>query len=270
MKKKTIIELSFLLLLAIIAYIPTFSWMIERWSAKDTYYSHGFLVPFISLFIIWLNKKELVALKIKPSSLGWAFFLPSLFIHALSLFFRVSFLSGLSLITTLAGIVLLSLGKDYLKRLLFPILFLTFMVPLPMVVIANLSFRLKIFAAQVSTIIINQLGIAAVREGSVIRTANSYIMVEDPCSGIRSLVALIALGALMAYFSNLSKTKKIILFISSIPIAIATNIIRIVALSMASEMYGDKFATGLFHDTMGILVFIFAFLALALLGRLLE
>jgi exosortase len=95
-------------------------------------------------------------------------------------------------------------------------------------------------------------------------------MVEDPCSGIRSLVALIALGALMAYFSNISKPKKVILFLFSIPIAISTNIIRIVSLSLVSEIYGEKIATGRFHDTMGIVVFVLAFAGLALVGKVLE
>jgi exosortase/archaeosortase family protein len=95
-------------------------------------------------------------------------------------------------------------------------------------------------------------------------------MVEDPCSGIRSLIALIALGALMAYFSNLSKIKKAVLFAVSIPIAVSTNIIRIVSLSLVSEIYGQKFSTGLFHDTMGILVFVFAFVGLVLVAKILE
>ena len=84
------------------------------------------------------------------------------------------------------------------------------------------------------------------------------------------MIALISLGALMAYFSNTTKIKKAILFLSSIPIAVGSNIIRIVALALASEMYGTKLATGTFHDVMGILVFVFAFLGLSLVGKTLE
>lgn len=270
MKKTESIKLLSLAILTIVAYIPTFQWMIGRWSAKDTYYSHGFLIPFISIFIVWLKRNELLKLKISPSHLGWIFFLGGILAHLVSTRFQVSFVSGFSLIVVILGLLLLSLGKDYLRQLMFPVVFLVFMIPLPMLLIANFSFRLKIFAAQVSTFVINRLGISAIREWSVIKTAHSQIMVEDPCSGIRSLIALIALGALMAYFSNLSKVKKTILFISSIPIAIATNIIRIVALSLVSEIYGDKFATGLFHNVMGILVFVFAFIGLVLVAKLLE
>lgn len=270
MKKQKFLKFIILLILTIVAYIPTFKWMVGRWTVVDTYYSHGFLVPFISIFIVWLKRKKLSKLKINPSNSGWLFFIFGILIHLLSTLWQVNFSSGFSLIFVLIGLVLLFLGKDYLRQLMFPILFLLFMIPLPMVAIANLSFRLKIFAAQVSTFIINKMGVPAIREGSAIKTAHSYLMVEDPCSGIRSLVALIALGALMAYFSDISRAKKIVLFLSSIPIAIATNVIRIVTLSLASEMYGAKLATGWFHNTMGILVSVFAFIALALVGKLLE
>jgi exosortase len=270
MKKNVIIKLPVLGILLAIAYLPTLRWMIERWSTKDTYYSHGFLVPFVSAFIIWTLRDKLKTIVIKPANIGWAFLIPAIIIHLICVPFEISFASGFALIPILVGVVLIFLGKDYLKQLMFPILFLGFMIPLPEVLIVNLSFRLKIFAAQISTLILNSIGVHAIREGSVIKTAHAVLMVEDPCSGIRSLIALIALGALMAYFSDLSKTKKTILFMVSIPIAVSTNIVRIVALSLASEMYGEKLATGLFHDTMGILVFVLAFCGLALIGKLLE
>jgi len=271
MKKQDLIKLSALFILAMISYIPTFAWMVDRWSVKDTYYSHGFLVPFIIAFIVWLKRGELAKLKIQPANnMGWAFFITGISIHALSALWRVYFSSGFSLILVIIGLVLLFLGKTFLRKLLFPIFFLLFMIPLPLVAIANISFKLKIFASQISTAILNGLGVAAIRDGSVIKTMHSYLVVEDPCSGIRSLIALIALGALMAYFSNISRTRKAVLFVSAIPIAIAGNVIRIVGLSLVSEMYGAKWATGLFHDTMGILVFVFAFFSLLIIGKLLE
>ncbi len=227
-------------------------------------------MPLISLFLVWTKRGQLGKIKIKPAGTGWLFFIAGVLIHIISALWQVYFSSGYALILIIAGLVLLFLGKEFLRQITFPILFLVFMLPLPLVAIANLSFRLKIFAAQVSTAIIRMSGVPTIREGSVIKTAHSYLIVEDPCSGIRSLIALIALGALMAYFSNISRVKKAILFLSSIPIAVGTNVIRIVSLSLVSEMYGAKFATGIFHDTMGILVFVFAFLGLMFVGQLLE
>jgi exosortase len=270
MKKQDLTRLGIVTAVVLLTYIPTFQWMLSRWNARDTYYSHGILVPFISAFIIWHKRKVLRALSVSPSTTGWFYFIPAILVHAVSTVLQVGFASGFALIPILVGLVLLFLGKDFLKQLLFPILFLLFMVPAPEVAIVNTSFRLKLFAAQVSTAIIKGLGVPAIREGSLIRTQHASLMVEDPCSGIRSLIALIALGALMAYFGNLSKVKKNILFASSIPIAVSTNIVRITALSMISEIYGEKYATGIYHDTMGILVFVFAFFGLTLVAKVME
>jgi exosortase len=264
--------LRFLILagLVAVAYIPTFDWMIGRWSATDTYYSHGFLVPFVSIGIVWLMRKELFALPVKPSPWGWPILIIGILIFLLSALWRVYFSSGFSLILVITGLVLIFLGARHLKTLWFPITFLLFMVPLPMVVVANVSFRLKIFASQVSTVAVNMLGVPAIREGSVIKTLHSYVLVEDPCSGIRSLIALIALGALMAYFSKMSARRKFVLFLMSIPLAVVTNIIRIVTVTLASEVYGSKFATGAFHDAMGIMVFVLAFVGMLVIANLLE
>jgi exosortase len=270
MKKANLMQPLILTALVALAYIPTFAWMIDRWSAADSYYSHGFLVPFVSLFIVWLKRKDLMALKVKPLQWGWLVFGFGVLIYLLSAVLRIYFSSGFSLLFVITGLVLIFFGKKHLQALWFPISFLLFMLPLPMVAIANISFRLKIFASQVSTAFINMLGVPAVREGSVIKTLHSYVVVEDPCSGIRSLIALIALGALMAYFSRLSRPKKIILFLASIPLAVITNIIRIIAVTLASEMYGAKFATGVFHDTMGIMVFVLAFLGMLFVANILE
>lgn len=270
MKKQEYVKLIILFIFTIFTYIPTFIWMAGRWTVADTYYSHGFLIPLISGFIIWQKREELRQIKIKTFQLGWLFFLTGIFIHIISASLRVYFTSGFSLILVLIGLVILLLGRDYLNKLLFPILFLIFMLPLPLVLISNLSFRLKILASQIGVFLVNNMGMYAVRDGSMIKTLHSQLMVEDPCSGIRSLIAFIALGVLMAYYSRISITKKVALSLSSIPIAIFSNVIRIVALTLASEMYGAQVATGIFHNVMGILVFVFGFLALLFIQKLLE
>lgn len=270
MKRQDWVRFSILAGLTLIAYIPTFIWMVDRWSVADTYYSHGFLVPLISLFIVWTKRDKLFELKLSPSGWGWLFFGVGMSVHVLSALWRVYFTSGFSLLAVIVGLVLLFLGKRHLRILAFPIGFLVFMLPLPLVAITNLSFRLKIIAANISTFVVNQIGIPAIREGSIIKTKHSVLVVEDPCSGIRSLIALVALGVLMAYFSKISKPKKILLLLSSVPIAVGTNVIRITALTLVSEIYGSKYASGVFHDTMGILVFVFAFLGLSAVAKILE
>lgn len=270
MKKQDIVKFAVLSVLVAVSYIPTFIWMYNRWSENDTYYSHGFLIPFVCGFIVWLKRESLSKLAVKPSGWGWLLFGTGIVIHAISALWRIYFTSGFSLLLVIPGLILLFLGKKQLKELMFPVSFMVFMIPLPLVAIANISFKLKIFAAKVATVLVRQIGVPAMRDGSIIKTMHSQLVVEDPCSGIRSLIALIALGALMAYFSKISKVKKAILFASSVPIAVFTNVIRIAALTLVSEIYGSKYASGVFHDTMGILVFVFAFIGLSLVSKMLE
>ncbi|MCX5707735.1 MAG: exosortase/archaeosortase family protein [Candidatus Omnitrophica bacterium] len=270
MKKTYLIKLAIIAALVLIVYIPVFIWMFDRWNVAGTYYSHGILIPFISLFIVWQKRKELAKTNIKPTRKGWLLFIPGILVYILSALWSVYFSSGFSLLLVIPGLSLLFLGKQFLRKLLFPIFFLIFMIPLPEVAIANMSFRLKILASQIAVFLVRLTGLSVIREGSVIKTAHSYLVVEDPCSGIRSLIALIALGTLMAYFSRLSRTKKVILFLSSVPIAIFSNVIRIAVLTLVSEMYGAKIATGSFHDAMGFVVFVIAFFSLVLVGKVLE
>ena len=270
MKKTGTIWLLAIAALVALAYIPAFDWMIDRWRATDTYYGHGFLVPFISAYIVWLKRNKLKELAVRPTAWGWPVLGIGVVVLMLSAVWRVYFSSAFSFLIVITGLILLFAGKEHLKILTFPLTFLLFMIPLPLVVISGISFKLKILAAQISTVIINTLGVPALREGSVIKTLHAYVVVEDPCSGIRSLIALIAVGALMAYFSRLSRVRQTILFLSSIPIAVATNIIRITAVSLASEMYGMEFATGKFHDFMGMMVFVLAFLGLMLVANMME
>lgn len=270
MKKEYLIKLGLILLLTLAAYIPTFIWMFSRWTEAETYYSHSFLILPISIFLIWIKRSSLSGLAIQPSASGWIFLGFGLLIHLISALWQVYFTSGFSILLVLAGIILLFLGRNFLKHLWFAILFLSFAIPLPLVLISHLSFKLKILASQAAVAAVSLLGIPAARAGSIIKTRHSYLIVEDPCSGVQSLIALIALGALMAYLSRLSRAKKLILFLSSIPAAILSNAVRITTLTLANEIWGAKMVGRAFHDIMGIAVFLCAFIALQILSKALE
>lgn len=270
LKISSIIKVALVAILVAFIFWPTFQWMRDRYTEADTYYSHGFLVPLVSLFLIYRRKKELQS--IPPSTNAGGIFLIAfgLFIHLGALLWGINFVCGFSLIIVLFGLFLALWGTEVTKKNTFPLLFLVFMVPLPKVLIITISFKLKIIAAQFATRIINAFGIPALRTGSVVQLPNTALTVGDPCSGLRSLISLLALGALYAYLINLTRTKKIILFLSAIPIAIAANVIRIVILLLVAYVYGAEVATGKFHDFSGIIVFGVALLGLMLVGRILS
>lgn len=254
----------------LLTYVPTLCWMWERWFARDSYYSHGILVPFVSGFLIWQKREELQKTEFVKSNWAVPLIVAGIIIHILSSVLRVYFTSGLSMMIVLFGLVLYIYGKETFNKIIFPLAFLLFMIPMPMVVITNISFRMKVFAAQIAAYMLNNMRLPAIREGSIIKMRHAYVIVDDVCSGLRSLISLTALGAIFAYWMKSGPTKKIILFLSTIPIAIITNVIRIIFLSFISEVWGPEYATGFIHDFSGFMVFAIAFVLLFAVGKLLE
>jgi len=254
----------------LLIYVPSFLWMWDRWFARDSYYSHGILIPFVTAFLIWQKRDVLKKIKPETSPWGLRLFFLGIAIHLLSALFRVYFSSGFSLIIVLFGLTLHFYGSKAFKEVFFPISFLAFMIPLPMLVITNLSFRLKIFATQIAVGALNNMGLFCVQHGSTIAMRHAYVVVEDACSGLRSLITLMALGSLFAYWMKSSFLKKAILFVSTIPVAVITNVGRIIFLSFVSEIWGTQRAMGPIHEASGIIIFLGAFCLLYVVQKVIE
>ncbi len=257
--------------LFLLAYFPILLWMFSRWFARDSYYSHGILVPFVAAFLIWQNRDELTKIQRVPDYRGLILIFIGLFVLVVSSTLRIYFSAAFSMPIVLVGLVMLFGGNSLLKALSFPLAFTLFMIPLPEVVITNISFNMKIFAAQIATHVLNNnLRMPAVREGSLIKMRSAYVMVDDVCSGLRSLISLTALGSVFAYWLKGAWWKRLLLFASTIPIAIITNVVRIIFLSAVSEIWGPQYASGFLHDLSGFLVFGLAFLLLFAVSKLIE
>lgn len=254
----------------LIIYSPTIWWMVGRWSATDSYYSHGFLVPIVSLYVLWLKRASLKSIPARPLAWGLWLLVAGLLIHVLSAFFRVYFTSAFSSLLVISGLILYCCGWQTFRESFFAILFLIFMFPLPLVAIVGISFKMKLFAAHWANKIINAVGIPAVLDGSIIRMRHTHVIVEDVCSGLRSLISLLALGTIITYLSKLPRFKKVIVFFAAGIMAIVANIVRIVFMALTSEIYGAKFTEGFLHTLSGLLVFIVAFLGLMVVVKELE
>ncbi len=254
----------------ILAYIPTIMWMWERWFARDSYYSHGILVPFVTGYLIWTMKEELKNIPLKESVWGIRLIIFGVILYFLSSIFRIYFSSGFSMLFVFYGLILYFLGWEIVKKTFFPLFFLVFMIPLPEVTITNMSFQLKMFAAKIAAITLNNMGIPSIQEGSIIMMKKAHVVVDDVCSGLRSLITLTALGSIFAYWMKGSMIRRVILFLSTIPIAVITNVCRVVLLASISEIWGAQYAEGFVHDATGILIFVIAFILLYATGKLLE
>jgi len=268
--KQEYVKSAIITALLLLIYSPTIWWMIDRWNAKDSYYSHGFLVPVVSLYVLWLKRDKLFSIKSKPLALGLWLLAAGLIIHMLSAFFRVYFTSAFSSLLVIVGLVLYFSGVQMLRETLFAILFLIFMIPLPLIAIVGITFKLKLFAAYWANKIVNALGVRAVLDGSVIKMQHTQVIVEDVCSGLRSLISLLALGTIIAYLSKLSRLKKVIVFFAAGVMAIIANIVRIVFMALTSEIYGAKFTEGFLHTLSGLIVFVVAFAGLMIVVKELE
>lgn len=254
----------------ILTYFPTLLWMWDRWFVRDSYYSHGILIPLVVGYLIWYKRRDIVSTPIEPSPWGVWLIVLGLCIHILSSFFRVYFSSSFSMMIVLAGIILHFYGKTVFRKVAFPVCFLIFMMPLPLVVVVNISFKLKLFAAHLAALILNAMGLHAVQEGSIIKMSRAYVIVDDVCSGLRSLISLMALGSIFAYWMKGSTFKRILVFLSTIPIAVVTNVFRVIVLSSVSEIWGPRYAIGFLHNATGLLVFGLAFILLYGVVKLIE
>ncbi len=249
------------------AYLPILCWMSDRWFAPNSYYSHGILVPMVSLFLVWKKQASLKQLRFQSSSWGMTLITAGLLLYWLSALMHVYFTAGFSMLIVMAGLILHFYGKRTMREVLFPVLFLVFMIPLPLIMIAFICFKLKIIAAHLAAWILNLIGLPAIQESSILKLRHSYVLVEDSCGGLRSLVSLTALGCIFAYRLKLRLSRKIILFISAIPIATFTNACRIVFLAAVGEIWGTEYTRGFLHELSGYLVFAFAFLMLYIVKR---
>ncbi len=256
----------------ILAYFPTMIWMWDRWFVRDSYYSHGPLIPAVTIFLIWNMKDELAKLVRKESPWGMRLIIAGIIIHLLASHpnVRIYFVSGFSILLVISGLILYFFGSEIFKKIIFPVSFLFFMIPLPLVVINKISLELKMFAAEMATGVLNNMRIPAIRDGSIIKMRHAHVTVDDVCSGLRSLISLTALGSIFGYWLKGAMWKRVLLFVSTIPIAIITNMCRVVFLSAVSEIWGTEYADGFVHDAAGFMVFALAFIMLYAVGKILE
>jgi len=241
----------------------------DRLVEGESYYTHGPLVPLVSGLIALLLIRH-TKIEIRPCPRwGWPAVIVSLGLHLLGSLARVHFVSELAFIALVASLVLLLWGAAALRRLWFAIAFLLFMVPLPEVTIASLNFRLKMIAADWGVCIASLLGIAVERDGpAVVLAGGKMLVVANVCNGLRTLISLLAFGALYTYICRLRGLWRAVLFLLAVPMAVVCNAIRIASLIVVAEVWDEKAATGWWHDTSGVLIFVLAFWLMFLMERL--
>lgn len=241
----------------------------HTWTTNDNY-SHGPLVPLTSLALVWLRRDKLRGMGVRPAARGLWLLAGGCLMMLLGMRADVFALQCWSLIVVLFGLSLAFLGVPLTRKLAFPIGYLGFMLTFPPVVMNSLNFALKELAVNASVAGAHALGAAFQRDGMRLFFATGELRVEAPCSGLRSLLALLATGTLFAYFQRGGAWCRAAVMLAAVPIALAGNIARLLLLLVAADRRGVEWATGRFHDVTGYVMYAVALALLVGLRRLLT
>ena len=248
-----------------------FRWMISRWGDKQSFgadYSHGYLIPFVSLAVIWYKREEFFTARKQVCKWGLAVVVLALMMHWMGAKMQQTRISLVSLILLLWGIPFYFFGWQIAKLLIFPCSYLIFCVPLNF--LDTLSGPLQQIATSMAHSMLGGMGIDCQRVGTQLISPYFQLNVEAPCSGLRSLLAMTALTAVYAYFTQQGIVKKWLLFLFSIPIAVAGNIGRIISIALVSITAGQQFGTGLHHDWSGYVLFTVSISLMVGFGKMLN
>jgi len=252
-----------------------FVWMSARWKDRISYggadYSHGPFIPLVSLALLWFRRRDILAAPRSTAWLGLLLIFGALLLHWMGAKMQQTRLSLFALIGLLWAIPYHLFGWKFARHLLFPVAFLIFCVPLTF--LDTISFPLRIFATQTAVGFSNGIGVQVVRNGTAIFSAVPGLYkfdVADPCSGLRSLLAMTALTAVYANVMMRGQWRKWVLFSASVPLAVAGNIARIIALILVAEVAGEDIASSIVHDYSGYVVFAVAIVLMIGIGSLLN
>lgn len=263
------VPLLLLLPFFVLMYYTIVPYMVQQWY-NDPNYSHGFIVPLIAGYFLYERREELLASTSEPSSIGLLVVLFGALQLCIGYLSFELYTMRSSLIVILAGLILSLFGTSVFRIMLLPLCYLFFMVPLPYIVYDAVAFPLKQLVAKYSVEVLQLMGVVIIREGNVLILPETTLEVADACSGIRSLVSLIALAAAFAFVTQKGVLRRTVMIVAAIPIAIITNGLRVVGTGVLAQYWGAKAAEGFFHEFAGLAVFAVALVLLAGLGSLMN
>ena len=235
----------------------------------DPNFSHGFFVPAFALFVLWQNRPRLAGLVAAPSMWGLVIIVFALCVLVIGVLGAELFLSRISLLLLIAGLVVYFKGWQFFRTILFPWAFLVLMIPIPAIVFNQITFPLQLLASRVAAGVLPWAGVPVLREGNVINLPAMALEVTEACSGIRSLLSLGTLAIIYGYLMESRRSIRIILALASVPVAVAANSLRIVGTGLLVRYWDPQKAEGFFHSFSGWLIFVVSLAMLFALHRLL-
>lgn len=249
--------------------IPALISLGRIWATNDSY-SHGFLVPLLSLAAAWPIVPRLQAGQGDPR--GAALLSLALLLYGPGLLSGSATLQGIAVVVAVAGFVMWEWGAPGLRRLVFPVAYLSFMVPLPESVLVPLILELQLWVSSTAVALLHTAGVTILRVGNVMELpTGQQLFVAEACSGITSLVTLVPLAVALAYFAHTRSRERWTIVLAAVPLALFFNLLRVLGTVMAVVGgAGDSVTSGPLHDLAGLLTFALACLGLVAISRWLQ
>ena len=269
MYSRIYIKLAIILACLAVLYSRVVQGLVSDWINLPDF-SHGFLIPIVSFYFVYERRKQFSVLSPSSNWAGLGLIIFGILLLLLGNLATEYFTMRFSMLMVFGGIILFLLGKEFFKILLFPLIFLIFMIPIPSILMDRITFPMQLFASKVAANTLYLIGIPVLREGNVMLLANTSLEVAEACSGIRSLISLLALSIVFAYLSHKETWKRILLVLSTFPIAIIANAARVSGTGILAHYYGDSVAQGFFHGFSGWILFVVAFVCLFGVGTFLS
>jgi len=238
-------------------YAQILGYLVYDWWS-DPNFSHGFFVPLFSGYLLWRNRESLSRIPAEPSWSGLAVIAGALAVLALGALGSELFLSRVSLIFLLAGLVIFYAGWKAFWAVFFEWAVLFLAIPIPTIVMNQITLPLQFMASNLASGLLSMVGVPVLREGNIIQLATMQLEVAEACSGIRSLVSLITLAIIYGYFLESRTWIRVLLVVAAIPIAVFANATRIMATGLTGLYWSPDKAQGFFHEFSGWLIFLLA------------
>lgn len=255
--------------LSLILYAHVLVSMVQQWS-NDPNYGHGFLVPAFAAYILLRAWNRIGEVPVKGSNWGLPVMLSALGLLVLGTLASEHFTARVSMLFLLVGTIIFVAGWQMLRAVVFPVSYLIFMIPLPAIIFYQLTFPMQLLASRLGAHGLLAVGVPTIREGNLLILPNCTLEVVEACSGVRSLISLLAAVVGYAYLCEPRLWKQIALVAAAVPMVIVSNGCRLVAAGTLSYLYGPAVNSGVVHTALGLVCFAFAFLAILLLHRLLR
>lgn len=241
--------------MVVLLYWVNFAKLFSDWRADENY-SHGFVVPVVFAWMIWERRGQIADARLAPRPWGIAIVALALVQLAAGTWGAENFVAHSSLVVFLYGATLFLFGKPVLRLIAFPIVWLIFMIPLPSILLYAITFPLQLLASKLAVAMLTLVHVPSVCEGNVLYLTNFTADVTEACSGIRSLISVLAFAAFLGYAMKMTIRSRWLLLFAAIPTALAVNAVRIAGAGVIANYFGAESAKGFFHMFSGWLLFL--------------